>query len=62
MLETNRTNTIRYCRNWQDTVSFYRDRLGLTINVDADWFVEFRLPETSFLNIADAAKAKVEDV
>ncbi|RJP37702.1 MAG: VOC family protein [Desulfobacteraceae bacterium] len=54
-----RTNTILYCRHWQKTVAFYRDILGLTGRRLSDWMVEFALIETSFISIADAARATV---
>lgn len=52
-------NTILYCRKWQKTVDFYRDILGLTGRWLSDWMVEFALTETSFISIADAARATV---
>lgn len=54
-----RTNTILYCRHWQKTVAFYRDILGLAGRRLSDWMVEFELTETSFISIADAARATV---
>jgi catechol 2,3-dioxygenase-like lactoylglutathione lyase family enzyme len=54
-----RTNTIVYCVNWAKTVAFYRDRLGLEIAFQNDWFVEFRLTDRSFLSIADQSRATV---
>jgi catechol 2,3-dioxygenase-like lactoylglutathione lyase family enzyme len=54
-----RANTILYCRHWQKTVEFYRDILGLTSRRFSDWMVEFELTGTSFISIADAARATV---
>lgn len=54
-----RTNTILYCRHWQKTVEFYRDILGLAGRRLSDWMVEFALTDTSFISIADAARATV---
>lgn len=52
----NRANTILYARLWKKSVAFYRDRLGLEIAFQKDWFVEFRLTPTAFLSIADQSR------
>lgn len=57
-----RTNTILYCRLWHDTIHFYRDQLALPVVFANDWFVEFALTGTSFLSIANAARATVDAV
>jgi len=57
-----RANTILYCRHWPATVRFYRDELGLDVVHDTDWFVEFRLTGESYVSIADAARATIDDV
>jgi len=49
-----RVNTILYCRNWKNTVSFYRDILGFPIHYETKWFVEFRLMGNTYLSIANA--------
>lgn len=54
------SNTILYCRQWQATVRFYRDRLRLPVNFAADWFVEFRLNANSRLSIADEKRAAIK--
>ncbi|MFW5931425.1 MAG: VOC family protein [Desulfosalsimonas sp.] len=53
-------NTILYCKNWQQTVAFYKDRLGLTVSFSNDWFVEFRLTDSSRISIADQTRASVK--
>lgn len=58
-MKTRRANTILYCSNWGETVTFYRDVLDLTVELDRGWFVEFRLGENSFVSIADAERATV---
>jgi len=58
-LEVRRANTILYCRRWTETVGFYRDVLGLSVQHATAWFVEFRLTAESFVSIADAARATV---
>lgn len=54
------TNTILYCTNWENTVSFYRDVLGLRINFSNDWFTEFLTTDTSRISIADEKRASVK--
>ncbi|MBS3808883.1 MAG: VOC family protein [Desulfobacterales bacterium] len=53
-------NTILYCKQWEQTVAFYRDRLGLPVNFSNDWFVEFRLTDSSRISIADQTRASVK--
>ena len=48
-----RINTILYCRNWKDTVQFYRDVLKLRVNLETEWLVEFQLIDNTFLSIAN---------
>jgi catechol 2,3-dioxygenase-like lactoylglutathione lyase family enzyme len=52
-----RTNTILYCRDWRETVAFYRDRIAFEIAFQNDWFVEFRLTPNAFLSVADQSRA-----
>ena len=52
-----RTNTILYCDRWEETITFYRERLGLESAYQCDWFVEFRITPSAFLSIADQSKA-----
>ena len=52
-------NTIVYCRNWQVTVDFYKNRLRLKVLTSLEWFVEFELTGTSRLSIADAARSSI---
>jgi len=62
ILAPRRTNTILYCRRWQATVDFYRDQMGLPVVFANDWFVEFELTPTSFLSVANAARATIDAV
>ena len=59
MLAIRRTNTILYCSRWADTVAFYRDRLRLPSAFENEWFVEFELSASSFLSVADQARATI---
>ena len=47
------SNMILYCKEWEDTVKFYRDGLSLPVTFINDWFVEFCLTENSRLSIAN---------
>lgn len=62
LVEVVRTNTILYCRAWDRTVRFYRDDLALPVMHESEWFVEFRVAGTSFLSVADSARATIDDV
>jgi catechol 2,3-dioxygenase-like lactoylglutathione lyase family enzyme len=53
-------NTILYCRRWEEAVAFYRDGLGLRVLMANEWFVEFRLTETSRLSLADDSRASIK--
>lgn len=53
------SNTILYCRKWEETVRYYRDRLRLPVTFSTDWFVEFRLTEGARLSIADEARSSI---
>lgn len=54
------TNTILYCKDWEETVRFYRDRLHLPVNFSTDWFVEFRLTDSSRLSLADEKRSSIK--
>jgi catechol 2,3-dioxygenase-like lactoylglutathione lyase family enzyme len=54
------TNTILYCKNWEQTVAFFRDHLKLPILFDTDWFVEFGLTSLSRLSIADEKRSSIK--
>ena len=62
MLTFKTANTILYCRRWRETVDFYRHGLGLGVNFECDWFVEFRLGGAANLSIADERRASVNSV
>jgi catechol 2,3-dioxygenase-like lactoylglutathione lyase family enzyme len=53
------TNTILYCKKWEETVAFYRDGLKLPILSSNDWFVEFKLNEMSRLSVANEARTSI---
>ena len=48
-----------YCERWSETVAFYRSVLGLSVAFHNDWFVEFELTPSSFLSVADSARATI---
>ncbi len=53
-------NTILYCRNWRETVNFYRQRLALPVTFETDWFVEFQISEGARLSVADERRATIQ--
>ncbi len=53
-------NTILYCKQWQETVAFYRDGIKLLVLSSNDWFVEFKLNEMSRLSVANEARTSVK--
>ena len=53
-------NTILYCKKWQETVDFYKNRLGLSITHDSDWFIEFKLTQTAHISVADEQRASIK--
>jgi catechol-2,3-dioxygenase len=55
-----RTNTILYCRNWETTAGFYRDKLNLPVSHEREWFIEFHLAKATFLSIADVSSASIK--
>jgi catechol 2,3-dioxygenase-like lactoylglutathione lyase family enzyme len=63
MLKDNikRINTILYCRNWDAMVKFYRDVLNFVIHHQTDWFIEFQIVGDSYLSIANAAYASIQN-
>lgn len=58
-LKCSHFNTILYCRDFQKTVDFYQNVLGLKINFVKDWFVEFMVTNDGYLSIADASKTNI---
>lgn len=58
-LQVRRTNTILYCRRWQETVRFYHEKLGLQISHATDWLVELTLTDDSFISLADENRATI---
>jgi catechol 2,3-dioxygenase-like lactoylglutathione lyase family enzyme len=53
-------NVILYCRQWDQTVCFYRDQLKLPVLFSTDWFVEFRLNSVSRVSIADEKRCSIK--
>lgn len=54
------TNLILYCRNWEETVHFYKDVLKFPVHFYSDWFYEFLLNDTSRLSIADENRSCIK--
>jgi predicted enzyme related to lactoylglutathione lyase len=49
-----------YCRKWKETLAFYKKQLKLQVETSLEWFVEFKLNETSRMSIADVARASID--
>ena len=58
-LDVTATNTILYCRHWDETVRFYKHSLNLPVAFANDWFVEFRLATSAYLSIANERRASI---
>jgi hypothetical protein len=54
------TNTILYCKKWEEAIAFYRDGLKLSILSSNEWFVEFKLNEMSRLSVANEARTSIK--
>ena len=54
------TNTILYCKKWEETVEFYRTGLKLLELSSNEWFVEFKLNEMSRLSVANEARTSID--
>ena len=54
------TNTILYCKQWQETVEFYRTGLKLPVLSSNEWFVEFKLNEMARLSVANEARTSID--
>ena len=52
-------NTILYCRHWERTVAFYRDKLRLSITFANEWFVEFKVAGNAHLSVADVKRTSL---
>ncbi|HPL15943.1 MAG TPA: VOC family protein [Spirochaetota bacterium] len=55
------SNTIIYCKKWDECKRFYRDILGLRIHFEKDWFIEFHICEGAYLSIADEAHTSIKN-
>lgn len=53
-------NTILYCKKWRETVDFYRDGLKLRVLSSTEWFMEFKLNESTRLSVADESRTSVK--
>jgi len=54
------SNTILYCKKWQETVAFYRGALNLLAISSNDWFVEFKLNEMCRLSVANESRTSID--
>ena len=61
-MDIGRTNTILYCHQWIETVTFYRNTFDFPVSYQTDWFVEFQLTTHAYLSIADESRASIQSV
>jgi predicted enzyme related to lactoylglutathione lyase len=54
------TNMILYCKNWEETITFYKNGLSLPVNYLNNWFAEFCLTENSRISIANEQMATIK--
>ena len=54
------SNIILYCKRWGETVSFYQSGLRLPITARNEWFVEFKLTDSSRLSVADESHTSIK--
>ena len=59
-LKIKSTNTILYCKKWEETVEFYRTGLKLLVLSSNEWFVEFKLNEMSRVSVANEVRTSIE--
>lgn len=55
-------NTILYCRQWDETVNFYENKLELIKSFSSDWFVEFRVTDTARISLANQNRTSIRSV
>ena len=59
-MKIKQSNIILYCKNWEECIIFYKEKLKLEINFSKSWFVEFSLNDFSKLSIANEEKATIK--
>ena len=57
-----RTNTILYCENWSETVTFYQQVFGFSVTHQTDWFVELQVGQDTYLSLANASRTRIRSV
>jgi predicted enzyme related to lactoylglutathione lyase len=53
-------NTILYCKNWKETLRFYRVLFDSPGDPLKDWFVEFSINATARISVADEKHASIK--
>lgn len=59
MTSVRRANTILYTDCWVEMVSFYGEVLGMSVEFENDWFVEFAAGPGAFVSVADAQRTSI---
>jgi catechol-2,3-dioxygenase len=60
LFEIPRTNIILYCRKWLAMTEFYGRVLGLPVQHQNDWFIEYQIREGCYLSVANAERATIQ--
>ena len=59
-MEIKSSNTIIYCKKWDQTVSFYKNELKLPVTFSKEWFVEFQLTDNARISVANESKSSIK--
>ncbi len=54
------SNTILYCKKWDETVAFYRNILKLDVHFSNEWLVEFILNNQARLSVANQERTSIK--
>lgn len=60
LFEIPRTNIILYCQQWPAVAEFYGTVLGLPVQYQNDWFIEYQIHEGCYLSVANAQRATIQ--
>ena len=56
--KTTHFNTILYCRQFAETLDFYKNLLELPVHMEKSWLTEFKVTDSAYLSIADLDRAR----
>ena len=55
-------NTLLYVQHFAACVAFYRHGIGLPVEFENAWFVEFGVTDTARLSVVDKSRTRMRDV